>query len=69
MGDDIPDVAALRFAGVGVVPSDAVEEAKEAADIIAPVPGGRGFVRWTLELVMKGQGRWIFDVDKYEQTF
>ena len=38
MGDDIPDVAALKFAGVGVVPSDAVEEAIEAADIVAPSP-------------------------------
>lgn len=69
MGDDIPDVAALRFAGVGVAPADAVAEAKEAADIVSPVPGGRGFVRWTLELVMKEQGRWTFNVDKYEKMF
>lgn len=69
MGDDIPDVAALKYAGVGAVPSDAVEEARQAADIVAPVGGGKGFVRWTLELVMKAQGRWIFDVDKYEKMF
>ena len=69
MGDDIPDVAALQFAGVAVVPSDAVEEAKEVADIISPVPGGRGFVRWVLELVMKEQDKWHFDVDKYEKLF
>ena len=69
MGDDIPDVAALRFAGVGVVPSDAVEEAKDAADCISPIPGGRGFVRWTLEMVMKAQGKWVFDVEKYEKEF
>lgn len=69
MGDDIPDVTALLYAGVGVVPSDAVEEAKKAADYIAPVPGGRGFVRWTLEMVMKAQGRWVFDVEKYEKLF
>ena len=69
MGDDIPDVAALQFAGVGIAPSDAVQEALDAADIVSPVPGGRGFVRWTLELVMKAQDRWIFDVDKYEKMF
>ena len=69
MGDDIPDVAALRFAGLGVVPADAAEEAKEAADIVSPVPGGQGFVRWTLEMVMKAQGKWIFDVEKYEKMF
>ena len=27
------------------------------------------FVRWTLELVMKAQGRWEFDVKKYEKMF
>lgn len=69
MGDDIPDIAPLRFAGVGVVPADAVQEAKDAADIVSPVPGGRGFVRWTLELVMKAQDKWEFDVDKYEKMF
>lgn len=69
MGDDIPDIPALEFAGIGVVPCDAVQEAKDAADIVSPVPGGRGFVRWTLELVMKEQGRWIFDVEKYEKMF
>lgn len=69
MGDDIPDIPALVFAGIGAVPSDAVAEAKDAADIVSPVPGGRGFVRWVLELVMKEQGRWIFDVDKYEKMF
>ena len=69
MGDDIPDVGAIKFAGVGVAPADAAEEAREAADIVAPMGGGRGFVRWTLELVMKAQGKWIFDVEKYEKMF
>ena len=69
MGDDIPDVPAMEFAGIGVAPADAVEEARQAADIVSPVAGGKGFVRWTLELVMKAQGRWIFDVDKYEKMF
>lgn len=69
MGDDIPDIPAIRYAGVGVVPADAVEEARQAADIVSPIPGGRGFVRWTLELVMKAQGKWQFDVEKYEKMF
>ncbi len=69
MGDDIPDVPALQFAGVGAVPQDAAAEAREAADIVAPVPGGRGFVRWILELVMKEQGKWVFNVDEYEKMF
>ena len=69
MGDDIPDIPALKFAGIGAVPSDAVDEAKDAADIVSPVGGGRGFVRWILELVMKAQGRWVFDVKEYGKMF
>ncbi|MBR3457677.1 MAG: HAD hydrolase family protein, partial [Selenomonadaceae bacterium] len=67
MGDDIPDIAPLNYAGIGAVPCDAVEEARQAADIVSPIGGGRGFVRWILELVMKTQGRWEFDVEKYEK--
>ena len=69
MGDDLPDIPALQYAGLGVVPADAVQEAKDAADIVSPVCGGKGFVRWTLEMVMKAQGRWVFDVRKYENMF
>ena len=69
MGDDIPDAAALKYAGVGAVPADAVEEAKAAADIVSEIGGGRGFVRWIVEKVMKAQGKWIFDVNKYEKMF
>lgn len=69
MGDDIPDVPAMLYAGIAVAPADAAAEALEAADIISPVGGGKGFVRWTLELVMKAQGKWVFDVQKYEKMF
>lgn len=69
MGDDIPDVPAMKLVGVSVAPADAAAEALEAADIVSPVPGGRGFVRWAIEKVMKAQDKWIFDVEKYEQMF
>ena len=69
IGDDIPDAPAMEFAGVAVAPADAAQEAIDAADIVSPVPGGCGFVRWTLELVMKAQGKWIFDVQKYAEMF
>ena len=37
---------------------DAVEEAKEHADWVSTLPGGRGAVREFLELILKAQGRW-----------
>lgn len=68
-GDDIPDIPVLKACGCGVCPSDAVQEAKEAADYISPCPGGKLCVRNTLELVMKQQGRWDIDYEKYHNMF
>ena len=68
-GDDIPDVAVIRAAGIGVAPADACAEAREAADLVSPFPGGRGCVRHAIEDVLKARGDWTFDVDKYEKRF
>lgn len=68
-GDDIPDIQVLRACGVGVAPADAAAEAKEAADIVSPFPGGRGCVRNGIEQVLKAQGKWVFDPDKYDQIY
>ena len=68
-GDDLPDVPVIKACGCGVCPSDAVTEAREAADFVSPFPGGRGCVRDTLERVMRSQGRWKFDVECYKNNF
>lgn len=68
MGDDLPDVPAMKFCGIGACPSDAMEEVKEAADYISSFAGGLGAVRETIQNVMKTQGDWNFDVSVYEQS-
>ncbi len=68
-GDDIPDIPVLKECGCGVCPSDAVDEAKEAADLISDYPGGKLCVRKTLELVMKAQGKWEVDFETYDRMF
>ena len=68
-GDDVPDVEVLRAAGIGICPSDASDEAKEAADIVSERPGGKAFVREYIEKAMKAQGTWVFDSAKYKKTF
>ena len=68
-GDDIPDIEVIRAAGIGVCPSDAVDEVKEAADIISDRPGGKACVREYMEKVMKAQGRWNFDAATYKKKF
>jgi 3-deoxy-D-manno-octulosonate 8-phosphate phosphatase (KDO 8-P phosphatase) len=68
-GDDVPDVEVLAACGAGVAPSDAAQEAKDAADIVADIPGGKALVRHYMELVMKAQGRWTFNPRLYKKMF
>ena len=68
-GDDIPDTQVLRACGFGIAPADAVQEAKDAADYVTLRPGGRGCLREGIELIMKAQGKWNFDEDRYDQIY
>ena len=68
-GDDIPDTQVLRACGLGIAPADAVDEAKAAADYVTVRPGGRGCIREGIEMIMKAQGKWVFDEDHFDQIF
>jgi len=69
IGDDLPDIPLIKAAGIGVCPCDAAEEAKEAADYVSPFPGGKGCVRDAVQMVLRAQGKWIFDVEKYAESW
>jgi 3-deoxy-D-manno-octulosonate 8-phosphate phosphatase (KDO 8-P phosphatase) len=58
VGDDLPDVPAMREAGLAVAVADACPEARAAAHYVTSAAGGRGAVRETIELVLRCQGRW-----------
>jgi 3-deoxy-D-manno-octulosonate 8-phosphate phosphatase (KDO 8-P phosphatase) len=58
VGDDLPDLPLLRFAGVGVAVADAVPELREAALYVTQLPGGRGAVREIIEVLLKAKNRW-----------
>ncbi|HUY92758.1 MAG TPA: HAD hydrolase family protein [Pirellulales bacterium] len=66
IGDDLPDLAAVRFAGLGVAVADACEEVRKAADYATTLPGGHGAVRETIELVLKSQQRWDDILQQYD---
>ena len=68
-GDDIADTQVLRACGLAIVPSDAVPEAKAAADIVTANPGGKRCVREGIEMILKAQGKWTFDEDRYEELY
>ena len=61
MGDDIPDLEAMRISGLPCCPLDAVPEIKAISRYISPVKGGEGCVRDVIEKVLKLNGHWTHD--------
>lgn len=58
IGDDLLDLPALRWAGLGVAVADAEPALAAAADWVTPRPGGSGAVRDLCELVLFARGAW-----------
>jgi len=65
IGDDLPDLPAVRFAGLGVAVADACEEVRRAAHYVTSAGGGRGAVRQTVETILKAQKRWEDVIQPY----
>jgi 3-deoxy-D-manno-octulosonate 8-phosphate phosphatase (KDO 8-P phosphatase) len=61
MGDDLPDIAMMKLAGISSCPKNAVPEVKAISNYISPTEGGKGAVRDVIEQVMKVQGNWQED--------
>jgi 3-deoxy-D-manno-octulosonate 8-phosphate phosphatase (KDO 8-P phosphatase) len=58
IGDDIPDLQAMKSCGMAACPADAAQEIKKICHYISPIRGGEGCVRDILEQVLKVQGKW-----------
>jgi 3-deoxy-D-manno-octulosonate 8-phosphate phosphatase (KDO 8-P phosphatase) len=56
MGDDLPDLAAIRAAGLGMSVADGVERVRSAADWVSTRPGGHGAVREACEFILSARG-------------
>ena len=52
-----------------MVPCDGVPEAKAVADFISSKPGGHGAAREGVELILKAQGKWVFEEDSYDKIY
>lgn len=63
MGDDIPDIVALRMVGLPCTPKDGAPEVKAMSKFISTYEGGSGCVRDIIEQIMKSQGKWV-DLEK-----
>jgi YrbI family 3-deoxy-D-manno-octulosonate 8-phosphate phosphatase len=53
IGDGKYDVPAIRYAGLGVAPANAIEEAKDAADIVLERGGGKNCINELRRLLQK----------------
>lgn len=65
MGDDIPDLHAMRYVGLPCAPHDACSEARQTALYISPFGGGYGCGRDVIEQVMKAKGEWMKDAEAF----
>jgi 3-deoxy-D-manno-octulosonate 8-phosphate phosphatase (KDO 8-P phosphatase) len=61
MGDDWPDLPAIRMAGLGVAVANAHKEVRRHADLVTTATGGRGAVREICDLILEAQ-------DLYQQA-
>lgn len=52
IGDDVPDVSCMEWAGLGIAVANARGEALAAADWVAPKCGGDGAVRDAVEYII-----------------
>ena len=57
MGDDLPDLATLRAAGLAIVPANAHGWVKPAAHWTTPRSGGAGAARDACDLLLHAHGR------------
>jgi 3-deoxy-D-manno-octulosonate 8-phosphate phosphatase (KDO 8-P phosphatase) len=58
MGDDLPDLAGFRVAGLRIGVADAAPEVLGAADWVTSAHGGHGAVREVGEAIAKARGDW-----------
>lgn len=56
MGDDLPDLAAIRRAGLGIAPANAVAVIRQHADLVTTSQGGSGAVREACEFILTAKG-------------
>jgi 3-deoxy-D-manno-octulosonate 8-phosphate phosphatase (KDO 8-P phosphatase) len=65
VGDDLPDLPAMRCAGFSVAVANAVDEVKAIAAFVTRHGGGKGAVREVIEYILKKTGRWDELLKKY----
>ncbi|MEL7473385.1 MAG: HAD hydrolase family protein [Planctomycetota bacterium] len=65
VGDDWPDLSAMRLAGMPIAVHDAVASVRLAASAVTTAPGGHGAVREAVEMLLRHNGEWQAAMDLF----
>lgn len=65
VGDDVPDVAPMRYVGLPVTPADGCTDTRMVAKYVTDAVGGYGVARELLEEIMRAQGIWPVDAQAF----
>lgn len=65
LGDDLPDLAALKIAGYPMAVADAAPEVRSIAEFVTTQVGGHGAVREAVEHLVKARDQWPEALDLY----
>ncbi|MDX1584981.1 MAG: phenylphosphate carboxylase subunit delta, partial [Thermoanaerobaculia bacterium] len=65
IGDDLPDLAAMKAVGISAAPSDAAPEIRSVATWRLDSPGGRGAVRELVERLLFERNEWSATVETF----
>ena len=66
IGDDLPDLPAMKRVGLAATVADAPEEIRRAARWQSEKPGGCGAVRELIEMILRAQNRWEAAIQFYD---
>ena len=66
VGDDLPDLAPMRHAGISAAPADAAPEVRAAAVWKLDSRGGEGAFRETVERLLRDRGDWESLLEDFE---
>lgn len=65
MGDDLPDLKAIREAGLGMSVPNGAPIVQQTADYVTTKAGGHGAVREVCELILQAQGKYDAFIQKF----
>ncbi|MFC0820421.1 KdsC family phosphatase [Moraxella marmotae] len=66
MGDDLPDLKAVKMAGLGISVANACLQTQAVADYVTARTGGNGAVREACELILQAQDNFAAFLAKFE---